>query len=34
MSTTAKEVIISASGVGKWYGEFQALKDINLTVHK
>jgi len=28
------EVIISATGVSKWYGNFQALKDINLTVHK
>ncbi len=34
MRTMAKEVIISARGVGKWYGKFQALKGVNLTVHK
>ncbi len=28
------EPIIEAKGVSKWYGPFQALKDINLTVHK
>ncbi len=28
------EIIIDAQGVNKWYGNFQALKDINLTVHK
>jgi polar amino acid transport system substrate-binding protein/general L-amino acid transport system ATP-binding protein len=28
------EPIIEARGVNKWYGAFQALKDINLTVHK
>ncbi len=26
--------IIEAKGVNKWYGSFQALKNINLTVHK
>ena len=28
------EAVIQAEGVGKWFGEFQALKDIDLTVHK
>jgi len=28
------EVIIDAVGVSKWYGTFQALKDINLRVSK
>lgn len=27
-------VIIEARAVSKWYGQFHALKDINLTVHK
>ncbi|MDW6024298.1 amino acid ABC transporter ATP-binding protein [Mesorhizobium sp. BAC0120] len=26
--------IIEARAVSKWYGQFHALKDINLTVHK
>jgi polar amino acid transport system substrate-binding protein len=26
--------IIQAAAVNKWFGNFQALKDINLTVHK
>ena len=29
-----KEPIIEARGVSKWYGAFQALKNINLTVAK
>ncbi len=28
------EAIIRAEGVSKWFGDFQALKDINLIVHK
>ncbi|TPM40531.1 amino acid ABC transporter ATP-binding protein [Mesorhizobium sp. B2-3-4] len=28
------EAIIEAKAVSKWYGQFHALKDINLTVHK
>ncbi|MBA3519309.1 MAG: amino acid ABC transporter ATP-binding protein [Rhizobiales bacterium] len=28
------EPIIQAEAVSKWYGAFQALKDINLTIHK
>src|ERR1051326_2208718 len=28
------EVMIQMDGVHKWYGQFHALKDINLTVHK
>jgi len=28
------EVMISMDGVHKWYGQFQVLKDINLTVYK
>ncbi|TIN71934.1 MAG: amino acid ABC transporter ATP-binding protein, partial [Mesorhizobium sp.] len=26
--------IIEAKSVSKWYGKFQALKNINLIVHK
>src|SRR3990170_2439340 len=29
-----EEAAIQISGVNKWYGEFQALRDINLTVYK
>ncbi len=28
------EAAIQISGVNKWFGEFQALRDINLTVYK
>ncbi len=28
------EIIIEMKGVNKWYGDFQALKNINFTVHK
>ena len=28
------EPVIHAQGVNKWYGDFQALKDIDLTVQK
>jgi ABC-type polar amino acid transport system ATPase subunit len=28
------ETIISMQGIGKWYGQFQVLKDINLDVAK
>jgi len=28
------DMIIEAKGVSKWYGAFQCLKDINLTVRK
>ncbi|TJX51593.1 MAG: amino acid ABC transporter ATP-binding protein, partial [Mesorhizobium sp.] len=28
------QAIIEAKAVSKWYGQFHALKDINLTVHK
>ncbi|TPM27568.1 amino acid ABC transporter ATP-binding protein [Mesorhizobium sp. B2-3-5] len=28
------QAIIEARAVSKWYGQFHALKDINLTVHK
>ncbi|AGB45251.1 ABC-type polar amino acid transport system, ATPase component [Mesorhizobium australicum WSM2073] len=28
------QAIIEARTASKWYGQFQALKDINLTVHK
>ncbi len=30
--TSGSEAIIRLSGVGKWFGDFQALKDINLSV--
>jgi len=26
--------VIELEGVGKWYGDFQALRDINLTINK
>ena len=28
------QAIIEAKAVSKWYGQFHALKDINLTVHR
>ena len=28
------EIIISISGLNKWYGQFHVLKDINLTIGK
>ena len=28
------EPIIEMIGVNKWYGDFQALKNINFTVHE
>ena len=28
------EVVVSMSGVNKWYGQFHVLRDINLTVNK
>ena len=31
-SRSIAEPVIRLSGVNKWYGEFQALKDINLTI--
>jgi general L-amino acid transport system ATP-binding protein len=35
MSTqTAGEPIIVTEGVNKWYGEFQALKDVSMSVKK
>lgn len=30
----AKDEIIAFHHVNKWYGDFHALKDINLTIHK
>ncbi|WP_419207705.1 amino acid ABC transporter ATP-binding protein [Photobacterium leiognathi subsp. mandapamensis] len=30
----AKDEIITFNHVNKWYGDFHALKDINLTIHK
>ncbi len=33
-SAAGDEVAIELIGVGKWYGEFQALRDINLTVQR
>lgn len=32
--TQNTETIISVQGVHKWYGEFQALKDVNMEVKK
>jgi len=36
ISTTkaSAETMISMTGVAKWYGAFQALNDINISVHK
>ena len=35
MNTKAKNEnpVISLDGVSKWYGDFQALKDINLKIN-
>ena len=30
----AKDEIITFTEVNKWYGEFHALKSINLSIHK
>ena len=30
----SEEVAVDMVGVDKWFGDFQVLKDINLTVHK
>ncbi len=32
--TVSDKPVIEISGMDKWYGEFQVLKDINLTVHE
>ncbi|MBB3659130.1 polar amino acid transport system ATP-binding protein [Rhizobium sp. BK650] len=32
--TPSSETMISMSNVEKWYGAFQALRDINIDVHK
>jgi general L-amino acid transport system ATP-binding protein len=32
--TVSDEVVVSMSGVNKWYGTFHVLRDINLTVNK
>jgi general L-amino acid transport system ATP-binding protein len=34
MKETGEEVMIRLEGVQKWYGDFQALRDINFTVTK
>ncbi|MDA1310277.1 MAG: amino acid ABC transporter ATP-binding protein [Proteobacteria bacterium] len=33
-SAVSDEVVIALNQVNKWYGEFHALKDIDLSVHK
>jgi len=33
-NTNASEALITMTGVNKWFGEFQALNDINLTVSR
>ena len=30
---TNQNPVISLKGVNKWYGDFQALKDINLEIN-
>ena len=32
-SITNENSVISLKGVNKWYGNFQALKDINLEIN-
>ena len=32
--SSPSQVVIDVSGMNKWYGQFQALKDIYLTVHR
>ena len=32
--TVSDEVVVSMSGVNKWFGHFHVLRDINLTVNK
>ena len=32
--TISDRPMIQLSGVDKWFGDFQVLKDINLTVNK
>jgi len=34
IDTTGTVPMISMTGVAKWYGAFQALKDVNITVNK
>lgn len=34
IDTTGTVPMISMTGVAKWYGAFQALKDVNITVSK
>jgi general L-amino acid transport system ATP-binding protein len=31
---SGSQPVIELEGVGKWYGDFQALRDINLTINK
>ena len=33
-NTNTSEALITMTGVNKWFGEFQALNDINLTVSR
>jgi polar amino acid transport system substrate-binding protein/general L-amino acid transport system ATP-binding protein len=33
INTKSGNPVISLKGVSKWYGDFQALKDINLTIN-
>ncbi len=32
--SSGSQPVIELEGVGKWYGNFQALRDINLTINK
>jgi polar amino acid transport system ATP-binding protein len=34
MPITENEVLIELSNISKWYGDFHALKNVSLTVHK
>ena len=32
MNAAGKDIIVSMQGVDKWFGKFQALKNVNLEV--
>jgi len=34
LSVSENEVLIELKNIDKWYGDFQALKNVDLTVHK
>lgn len=34
LDAQAEDVVVSLRGVNKWYGDFQVLRDVNLTVKR